>query len=58
MLDTVKDLLEQVSAEQVLFGSHTPMLYTRAAVMKWQLADVSEEIKQQIAHGNVQQLTC
>ncbi len=56
LLDTVKNLLEQVSAEQVLFGSHTPMLYTRSAVLKWQLADVSERIKQQIAHGNAQRM--
>lgn len=35
-LDTVNRLLDEVAPEQVLFGSHTPFLTTRAAVMKLQ----------------------
>ena len=48
-LDTVAALLAEVPARQVLFGSHTPFLYTRAAVMKLRTAAVGRRELRAIA---------
>lgn len=58
LLRTVESALARFPASRLLFGSHTPMLYTRAAVLKWQLADVPEPVRHQIARGNALRLGC
>jgi len=52
-LNTLKTLLEKVPGERVLFGSHTPFLYTRSAVMKVKTADIPEKDREAIASGNI-----
>lgn len=42
-LNTVDVLLKEIPADRLLFGSHTPFLYTRSAVMKVRNAEVSKE---------------
>jgi len=51
-LDTLRSFLREAPAERMLFGSHTPFFYTRAAVMKLHDAEVDEAVKQRIAAGN------
>ncbi len=52
-LNTLKTLLERVPEERVLFGSHTPFLYTRSAVMKVKTANISKKDREAIAFGNI-----
>jgi predicted TIM-barrel fold metal-dependent hydrolase len=49
VLDTLRVLLAEVPARQVAFGSYTPMLYTRANVMKVSFAEVAIEQREQVA---------
>lgn len=42
--------------DKVVFGSHTPFLYTRSAVMKIQSADLHEKVLKTIMFDNVCQL--
>jgi len=51
-LRTVDSLLKEVPQERVLFGSHTPFLQTRAAVMKLRAPYVPEPIQRAIAWEN------
>lgn len=55
-LDTVASLLDRVPAGRVLFGSHTPFLYTRASVAKLEAARVSADILEDIRHRNASKL--
>jgi len=55
-LDTIVTLLKEIPARRVLFGSHTPFLYTRSAVMKIKSADISEKDIQAITFKNVRDL--
>lgn len=50
--ETVRTVLSQIPDNRLLFGSYTPMLYTRSAIMKWDLADVPQATKTRIAHTN------
>jgi predicted TIM-barrel fold metal-dependent hydrolase len=60
-LGTVASLLEASSSahraeERILFGSHTPFLYTRAAALKLEAADVTPAVRQAIASANARRL--
>ncbi len=47
-LDTLGQLCAKVPAEKVLFGSHAPWLYPRAAVAKLRLSSIKEEEREAI----------
>ncbi len=49
-------LLQQVSAERVLFGSHTPFLYTASARMKMMYEEISPQERKKICSGNISTL--
>jgi hypothetical protein len=49
---TVPSLLAEVPVERVLFGSHTPFLQTRAAVLKVASPSVSAEARRAISSAN------
>ncbi|OGV51682.1 MAG: hypothetical protein A2017_10160 [Lentisphaerae bacterium GWF2_44_16] len=49
-------LLRDVPAEQLLFGSHTPFLYTKAAVMKIEYAEAGTDIVEKITKTNAEKL--
>jgi hypothetical protein len=51
-LDTVKTALQSMPARRLLFGSHTPFLYTRSAVMKLEQAGIGKYERQLIGTGN------
>ncbi|MFC1525731.1 amidohydrolase family protein [Candidatus Latescibacterota bacterium] len=55
-LSTVAALLERIEVERVLFGSHTPFLYTRAARAKVEAAEVDESAVAAISEGNAERL--
>jgi predicted TIM-barrel fold metal-dependent hydrolase len=55
-LNTVSALLKEIPATRVLFGSHTPFLYTRSAIMKIKAAEISQEDLDAITYGNAQRL--
>ncbi|PIZ17279.1 hypothetical protein COY51_00635 [Candidatus Desantisbacteria bacterium CG_4_10_14_0_8_um_filter_39_17] len=55
-LDTLHSLLAKVPAEKVLFGSHTPFLYTKAAIMKLKYGSISKKDYEKIAYKNASQL--
>lgn len=50
--DTLKNLTASVPCERLVFGSHTPFFYTRAAVRKLLAAGIDGETRQLIACGN------
>ena len=54
--DTLADLTGKVGAEQVVFGSHTPFLYTDGAVMKIKSASISKKDIKMIGSGNIRKL--
>jgi len=54
--NSLRVLLEKLPAERVLFGSHTPMLYTRANGMKLDCAEISPADRERIAGGNALRL--
>ena len=56
ILDTVSALLKEIPATRVLFGSHTPFLYTRSAIMKLKAAEISQEDLEAITCGNARRL--
>lgn len=51
-LDTVASLLKEIKSERVLFGSHTPFLYTRSAVMKIKEARIAKRDFNALAFRN------
>jgi len=51
-LNTVRKLLTKVPAQRVVFGSHTPLLYTQANLMKLEHAEVSAPEREMLAHRN------
>jgi hypothetical protein len=55
-LDTVASLLKEVPAGRVLFGSHTPFLYTRAAVSKVAAPGITEGNRNKIRAGNISKI--
>ena len=51
-LDTLASALAAVPARQIVFGSHTPFLCTRSAVLKLTAADIPARARRAIAAGN------
>lgn len=51
-LDTLRTLVNDVPAERLLFGSHTPFFEPRAAVLKMWLSDIAESDRARIAEAN------
>jgi len=49
---TMNLMLEDLAPERVVFGSHSPLLVTRSAVMKLMESEISDKIKRQIASTN------
>lgn len=54
--DTVKSLLKDVSAKQLVFGSHTPFLYTDSSLRKLKDAEILPEEHDNIASGNLDRI--
>lgn len=54
--DTLASLLTHIPAGRVLFGSHTPMLYTRAALMKMEHANIDSVAIEAIGSTNALRL--
>jgi predicted TIM-barrel fold metal-dependent hydrolase len=52
----VATLIEQVSADRVLYGSHAPFLYPEAAAMKIRESALSGEIATKILSGNANRM--
>lgn len=52
LLDTMSALLKSVPAERILFGTHTPFLYTRSNFLKLSKARIPDREKALIAEGN------
>jgi predicted TIM-barrel fold metal-dependent hydrolase len=50
--DTLAQLCAAVPASNILFGSHTPLSYTGAAVAKLASAEIGEKERQMIGSGN------
>jgi len=55
-MDTIACLLSKIPASRILFGSHTPFLYTRSAVMKVETCEISESDREMIRCGNISRL--
>ncbi len=55
-LDALASALADIPARQVLFGSHTPFLYTRSAAMKLAGADVPAAARRAVAADNARRL--
>lgn len=51
-LNTVRKLLTKAPASRIVFGSHTPLLYTQANLMKLQHAEASAAEREMLAHQN------
>jgi uncharacterized protein len=56
MPDTLAQLCAAVPASAVLFGSHTPLYYTGAAVAKLASAEITEAAREDIGSGNARRL--
>ena len=54
--DTLALLLAEVPAGRILFGSHTPLYYTGAALAKLTSAEIGERERQAIGGGNAVRL--
>lgn len=54
--NTLKHFLKKMPCDRILFGSHTPFLYTRAAVMKIERAEIPRKDLRAIASGNALRL--
>lgn len=52
MLDTVSTLLEKIPTKRILFGSHTPFMYTCSNVLKLSKAQIPEKDRTFIAEEN------
>ena len=51
-LNTIQMLLEAALSSRILFGSHTPFFYTRAALMKLQAPELKKTDRENIAYKN------
>jgi len=49
---TMASLLELADAGRLLFGSHTPFLYTRSSLMKVRSPHITDEARERITHAN------
>ncbi|MGH9427881.1 MAG: amidohydrolase family protein, partial [Terriglobia bacterium] len=53
----VARLIEQVTLDRVLFGSHSPFFYFESAELKVQEGGLSETQKRAILEGNAKRLS-
>jgi predicted TIM-barrel fold metal-dependent hydrolase len=53
---TIARILRDVPAEKILFGSHTPFLYTRATTMKTEYAEIDKKTLQMITEANARKI--
>jgi len=53
---SVSRLLQQFPVEQVLFGSHAPLLYPTSAIFKLRESDLNDEQLAAIANGNARRI--
>ena len=51
-LNTISALLKEIPASRILFGSHTPFLYTRSAIMKIKSANIPKRDSEAIVFAN------
>lgn len=54
--NTLKHVLGLMPADRILFGSHTPFLYTRASIMKIECAEIPQKNLRAITSGNALRL--
>jgi predicted TIM-barrel fold metal-dependent hydrolase len=54
---TIKTLLDYIPADKILFGSHTPFLYTEAQIAKLTYSEVETEEIEKIKHKNILKLS-
>lgn len=54
---TIKALIKDVSEDKILFGSHTPFLYTESEVAKIEYSEVEMEKLEKIMYKNIMKLT-
>ncbi len=50
--NTLRQITSEIPPEQVLFGSHTPFLYTKSAVMKVSCSDIEDRQKSLVSREN------
>ncbi|MBL4576107.1 MAG: amidohydrolase family protein [Opitutaceae bacterium] len=50
--DLINELLKKLSPDRLFFGSHTPLMVTKANTMKLEVAPISAKLKKQIGQGN------
>jgi predicted TIM-barrel fold metal-dependent hydrolase len=50
---TIKSLLNYITADKILFGSHTPFLYTESQIAKINFAEVKKEDIEKIKYKNI-----
>jgi predicted TIM-barrel fold metal-dependent hydrolase len=55
-VDRVASLVEKISAERILFGSHYPLFYLEAAALKLRETRLSARVIAQIGESNAQRL--
>lgn len=55
-MNTVNRVLKDVPAGKILFGSHTPFLYTRAAAMKTEYAEIDRKTYKMITETNAKKV--
>ncbi|MFA6104605.1 MAG: amidohydrolase family protein [Victivallaceae bacterium] len=55
-MNTMTRVLRDVPAEKILFGSHTPFLYTRAATMKTEYAEIDKKTLTLITETNAKKV--
>jgi predicted TIM-barrel fold metal-dependent hydrolase len=55
-LNTIARTLRDVPAEKILFGSHTPFLYTRGATMKTEYAEIDKTTLKMITGTNARKI--
>ena len=53
---TIPRLLERLGAARLLFGTGMPLKIPGPAVLKLELLDAPEDVKSQLAHGNMERL--
>ena len=54
--NTLKHALARIPGDRMLFGSHTPFLYTRASVMKLECAGIPQKAMNAVASKNASRL--